>query len=406
MKISLVVDVEEELEELNTHSAVSYHWRVWELMGLIQPPGMSRQQFLIRSILINVLVTFLFPLTLLANLFFTNSLKELFENLTITITDMVANLKFINVFLVRRQLREIQGILWVLDKRAKTVHNEQELRVLRQSVRIAQSSFRTFAGIFVFGTTLSCIRVAIARHRQLLYPAWFGVDWQCSDVAYWIINVYQLFGLIVQAMQDCANDSYPPAYLSILTGHMRALELRVRRIGYPEPDPMSHILYNRAKYQQSVYLQLSECIEDYINILRLHAIIQEILSVACMAQFVCSAAVQCTVAMHFLYVVDSNDLSTMILSLVFFIAVTLEVFIICYFGDRMRTQSEALLDAFYACNWMDQMPQFKRNLIITLMRTQRPSLICAGGYISVTLETFVQVNRLTYSVFTLLLRAK
>ncbi|KAM8721705.1 hypothetical protein ACLKA7_007557 [Drosophila subpalustris] len=381
---------EMELElELNTHNAVSYHWRVWELMGLMQPPEMPRLQFVVRSAVINVLVTLLFPLTLLAKLFFTSSLKELFENLTITITDFVANLKFINVFLVRRQLREITDILRVLDKRAKIVHNQEELRVLHQSVKTAQSSFRTFAWIFVFGTALSCIRVAIARDRQLLYPAWFGVDWQCSDLAYWLINVYQLFGLIVQAIQDCANDSYPPAYLCILTGHMRALELRVRRIGYPQP--LAHTLYNQARYHQSVYVQLCECIEDYINILRLNEIIQEILSIACMAQFVCSAAVQCTVAMHVLYVVDSNDLSTMMLSLVFFMAVTLEVFLICYFGDRMRTQSEALLDAFYACNWMDQMPQFKRNLIITLMRTQKPSFIYAGSYIPVTLETFVQV---------------
>ncbi|XP_062139635.1 odorant receptor 2a [Drosophila sulfurigaster albostrigata] len=380
--------------ELDTHSAVSYHWRVWQLMGLIRPPGASRLGFVLRSLIINVLVTLLFPITLLAKLFYTYSLRELCENLTITITDIVANLKFINVFHVRRQLHEIKQLLAVLDGRALAVNNADELAVLRQAVHTARLSFRTFGGIFVFGTTLSCLRVAIAKERQLLYPAWFGIDWQYSNVAYVLIYVYQLFGLIVQAIQDCANDSYPPAYLCILTGHMRALELRVRRIGYHVP------------HQHVAYFELTACIEDYVNILRLHAIIQQILSVACFAQFMCSAAVQCTVAMHFLYVADSHDLSAMILSLVFFSAVTLEVFIICYFGDRMRTQSEALLNAFYACNWMDQNTRFKRNLIITLMRTQRPSYILAGGYIAVTLETFVQVNRLTYSVFTLLLRAK
>ncbi|KAH8386562.1 hypothetical protein KR093_001207, partial [Drosophila rubida] len=411
--------------QLDTHSAVSYHWRVWQLMGLIQPPDMPRCEFLLRSLLINVLVTLLFPLTLLAKLFYTYSLRELCENLTITITDIVANLKFANVFVVRRQLHEIKQLLATLDRRAQAVNDPQELAVLRQAVRTASLSFRTFGGIFVFGTALSCFRVAIAKQRQLLYPAWFGIDWQRSDVAYVLIYVYQLFGLIVQAIQDCANDSYPPAYLCILTGHMRALELRVRRIGYPAP--VRHIRCDLDAYQAAAYHELTACIVDYVNILRLHAIIQEILSIACLAQFMCSAAVQCTVAMHFLYVADSQDLSAMVLSLVFFAAVTLEVFIICYFGDRMRSQSEALLNAFYACNWMDQHARFKRNLIITLVRTQRPSYIFAGGYIAVTLETFVQVvasafssnckcnsslpnptqvNRLTYSAFTLLLRAK
>ncbi|KAH8420658.1 hypothetical protein KR222_004636, partial [Zaprionus bogoriensis] len=385
--------------QLDTHSGVEYHWQVWQLMGLIRPSGMPRHWFLLRGIVINVLVTLFFPLTLLAKLFFTYSLRELCENLTITITDLVANLKFINVFLVRRQLQEIRQLLRQLDKRAMQLRNGEEIAALRQAVLTAQRSFRTFAGIFVFGTTLSCIRVAIGQERQLLFPAWFGLDWRQSDWAYFLIYSYQLFGLIVQALQDCANDSYPPAYLCILTGHMRALELRVRRIGYPDRDSESeqelnpHLLYDHRRRRRVVYAQLCACLEDYMNILKLHSIIQEILSIACLAQFMCSAAVQCTVAMHFLYVADSNDLSAMMLSLVFFSSVTLEVFIICYFGDGLRSQSEALLDAFYACNWIDQLPHFKRNLIITLQRAQRPCFIYAGGYIAVTLETFVQVRK-------------
>lgn len=414
---------------LDTHSAVAYHWKVWQLMGLVQPPGMSRHWFIVRRIVINSLVTLLFPLTLLAKLFFTHSLRELCENLTITITDTVANLKFINVFLVRRQLHEIRELLLQLDERAVRVGNVEELSALRHAVQTARRGFCVFACIFVFGTALSCFRVAIAQERQLLFPAWFGVDWQNSDVAYRLIYAYQLFGLSVQALQDCANDSYPPAYLCILTGHMRALELRVRRIGYGSWQEGSELSLER---RHAIYAELCDCIIDYINILKLHGIIQEILSVACMAQFVCSAAVQCTVAMHFLYVADVHDMSAMILSLVFFLSVTLEVFIICYFGDQLRTQSEALREAFYDCNWMDQLPQFGRNLIVTLQRAQRPCYIYAGGYIAVTLETFVkvgrgrllfgfiveflidsflccffwQVMRSTYSAFTLLLRAR
>ena len=113
---------------------------------------------------------------------------------------------------------------------------------------------------------------------------------------------------------------------------------------------------------------------------------------ACFAQFICSALVQCTVAIHFLYVVDQHDLSALGLSIIFFVAVTLEVYIICYFGHDMREQSEALLIAFYSCNWMDQLPKFKRNLIITLMRLHRPSEIKAGNYIPVDLNTFVKVS--------------
>ena len=124
---------------------------------------------------------------------------------------------------------------------------------------------------------------------------------------------------------------------------------------------------------------------------RLFTIIENIISKACFAQFVCSALVQCTVGLHFLYVVDAADYGAQILSIIFFIAVTLEVFIICYFGHCMSTQSWNLTYAFYSCGWLAQSPQFKKNLIITLMRTHRHSVIHAGSYIPVDLPTFVQV---------------
>ncbi|KAH8360730.1 hypothetical protein KR084_001149 [Drosophila pseudotakahashii] len=396
----------QEESQLVTHSAVYYHWRVWELTGLMRPRGISRLGYRVYSIAINLVVTVLFPLSLLARLVFTTNLAGICENLTITITDIVANLKFANVYLVRSQLYEIRSLLRLMDARARRVGDPEELSALRREVDIAQGSFRTFARIFVFGTTLSCIRVVIRPDRELLYPAWFGVDWVHSTRSYVLINIYQLFGLVVQAIQNCASDSYPPAFLCLLTGHMRALELRVRRIGYRDGKENEYFPGDYEVWQEQSYEQLIECIRDLMRVHRLRSIIQRILTVPCMAQFVCSAAVQCTVAMHFLYMADDHDLTAMIISTVFFTAVTLEVFVICFFGDRMRTQSEALCDAFYACNWVDQLPKFKRELLFTLARTQRPSLIFAGNYIALSLETFEQVMRFTYSAFTLLLRAK
>lgn len=376
--------------KLNTHSAVYYHWRVWELTGLMRPPGVSSLLYVVYSITVNLVVTVLFPLSLLARLLFTTNMAGLCENLTITITDIVANLKFANVYMVRKQLHEIRSLLRLMDARARLVGDPEEISALRKEVNIAQGTFRTFASIFVFGTTLSCVRVVVRPDRELLYPAWFGVDWMHSTRNYVLINIYQLFGLIVQAIQNCASDSYPPAFLCLLTGHMRALELRVRRIGCRTKKSNKGQTYEA--WREEVYQELIECIRDLARVHRLREIIQRVISVPCMAQFVCSAAVQCTVAMHFLYVADDHDHTAMIISIVFFSAVTLEVFVICYFGDRMRTQSEALCDAFYDCNWIEQLPKFKRELLFTLARTQRPSLIYAGNYIALSLETFEQAR--------------
>nr|AID61202.1 odorant receptor [Calliphora stygia] len=385
----------------DTNLAFYYHWKVWHWVGIKAPQESNLQLYRVYAVLINSLVTFLFPLTLIVNVFFAQNTQQLCENLTITITDTIANLKFVNVYLVRGELERIKAILGKLDKRAK---NTEEQKILKSAIRISQLSFLIFVRLYTVGTCLSILKVIFAAERCLLYPAWFGLNWFDNTFIYILVMTYQLFGLIVQALQNCANDSYPPAYLIILTAQMKALEVRVRAIGRAE-NGEERMCLTKEEYLRNLN-EFNECIKDYKNILKLFTIIENIISKACLAQFVCSALVQCTVGLHFLYVVDAADYGAQILSIIFFVAVTLEVFIICYFGHCMSTQSWNLTYAFYSCGWLAQTPCFKKNLLITLMRTQRHSIIYAGSYIPVDLPTFVQLMKYAYSTFTLLIRFK
>ncbi|XP_058988261.1 odorant receptor 2a-like [Musca domestica] len=389
--------------KLDTNVAFEYHWKVWRWTGIKPPQDMNPQLYRLYAIVLNFLATVLFPLSLIANVFFTQNLQQLCENLTITISDCQSNLKFINVFLVRHQLDRIKSILRRLDRR---VQDDKEFAVLKSAIATARSSFLIFFRLYSFGTTLSVVKVALAESRSLLFPAWFGVNWDGNLSTYVVVIVYQFFGLAVQALQNVANDSYPPAYLVILSAHMRALEIRVKAVGQFRQEGMQQPLTLSAEEQAKCLKEFNECIKDYLNILKLHSIIQRIISKACLAQFACSALVQCTVGLHFMYVVDAANYEAQLMSIIFFVAVTLEAFVICYFGHMMSLQSSNLTYAFYSCGWLAQSPEFKRNLIITLMRTQRTSTIRAGSYIPVDLPTFVVLMKYAYSVFTLLIRFK
>ncbi|XP_055854353.1 odorant receptor 2a [Episyrphus balteatus] len=380
------------LPQIHTNDAFHYHWMVWKLTGIKAPNGFPQLPYTIYAISINLFVTILFPLTLIMNLFYTDGLQEVCENLTITITDTIANLKFLNVFFVRSKLLSIKDIVDKLDIRAQNEPGQR--KVLQQSVQTARATFKMFWGLYSFGTFLSLCKIAIANDRSLLYPAWFPLDWRNSMGQYTIVLGYQLFGLIVQAIQDVANDSYPAAYLCILTGHLRALGLRVRKIG------------KNSNNLEANYSKLIACIKDHQIILELHVIIQGIISTACLAQFICSGLVQCTVGIYVLFIMGKNEISALILSGIFFLAVTLESFLICYFGHNLKQESEDLTNAIYDCNWTNQLPKFKRTLVFFMMRTHRHNVILAGNYIPVDFPTFLLIMKYSYSVFTLLVRLK
>lgn len=131
---------------------------------------------------------------------------------------------------------------------------------------------------------------------------------------------------------------------------------------------------------------------------RLHKTIQEIISIACLAQFVCTGLAQCTIGVYMLYV--GMDYSKLLNIMIFFIAVTLEILILCHFGDQLCQKSEQLTLAIYSCNWMDQNKRFKLALTLLLRRSQKTMVIMAGNLIPVRLPTFVQVGcRYFESVF-------
>lgn len=248
---------------LNSNVAFRNHWKVWHWTGIKAPQGVNLKLYHIYAVVINVVVTLLFPLTLIIEVFFAQNLQQLCENLTITISDSQSNLKFVNVFFVRHELERIKCILSNLDAR---VRSQKELGILKSAISTAQTSFIVFFRLYTFGTTFSVLRIVLAEERSLLYPAWFGVNWKNSATMYaWVIS-YQLFGLIVQAMQNVANDSYPPAYLVILTGHMRALEERVKAVG-KLPDGRQKLNLTPQEQQKCLH-EFNECIKDYLNILK------------------------------------------------------------------------------------------------------------------------------------------
>lgn len=247
----------------DTNMAFFYHWKVWRWMGIKSPKNVNSHIYMIYALVINFLVTFLFPLTLIINVFNAKNTQQLCENLTITLTDTIANLKFFNVYLVRSELEKIKSLLSKLDRRAQ---QEQEQIILRTAIKTSQKSFLIFVFLYTVGTFLSILKVIIADKRCLLYPAWFGVNWFDNTSTYVIVMTYQLCGLMIQALQNCANDSYPPAYLIILTAQMKALELRVRSIACSE-NGREKLYLTQEERLRNLY-EFNECIKDYKNILK------------------------------------------------------------------------------------------------------------------------------------------
>ncbi|XP_049835073.1 odorant receptor Or2-like [Schistocerca gregaria] len=80
------------------------------------------------------------------------------------------------------------------------------------------------------------------------------------------------------------------------------------------------------------------------------------------------------------------------------------LFVYCWYGDDLISESEKVaLSAYDAVTSLQECPtSTKRSLLLLMLRAQRPLRITAGGFFSLSRESFVSVLNVSYSFFTIL----
>ncbi|RZC42852.1 7tm 6 domain containing protein, partial [Asbolus verrucosus] len=83
-------------------------------------------------------------------------------------------------------------------------------------------------------------------------------------------------------------------------------------------------------------------------------------------------------------------------------AISVQVFMYCWFGNEIELKSTKLPYAIFESDWTSLPQEVKQEMIIFLIRTQRPLKMSAFGLFYLSLETFVRILRTAWSYFALL----
>ncbi|XP_030566111.1 odorant receptor 19a [Drosophila novamexicana] len=371
----------------STH-AFKYQWIVWRLFGLHPSTGDSfwARHYTAYSIAFNVIANICIPLSFYVGCVKSRTLTEFCENFYVAAVVIVEQLKLANVLRVRGHLMELHAILRQLDKR---LQSDEERRIIQSKVVQSRKIFIWVLRLFLMAMASAACFVAFAPDWQLPFPAWIPWDWQHSRHIYLITICLQNIGVFILAVIALNNDTYPVAYLIMVAGHCKALALRIAKLGH-----------SRRMTQSQTQAQMIECIEDHKTILQLVQTMESSVSFACFIQFLCTATSLCSLS-FFAFYVKMSPLK--VLHLFFMLlAIIIETLIVCYASEQVTHEGEQMAHAIYACNWFNQSVQFRRNLLLMLMRSQRPIGIVAVKTLPVRMRTLVAVIKGAYTMFTLL----
>nr|QXE93246.1 odorant receptor 20 [Eucryptorrhynchus brandti] len=78
------------------------------------------------------------------------------------------------------------------------------------------------------------------------------------------------------------------------------------------------------------------------------------------------------------------------------------IFVFCNSANELCVHSLTIADAWYEIDWTDLPPDVKRNILISIAKSQRPLCIGIGNFQDISLETFLVILKGAYSYMMLL----
>ncbi|XP_046807575.1 odorant receptor 33b-like [Lucilia cuprina] len=365
----------------------------WRILGFL-PTDKFRQLYIAYAVIVNIMVTIVYPIHLIIGLIMSNTLYDFIKNLAMVVTAILCSIKTIIMWL---KFHNIEDILDIITKQNERILlDKDETRYFKYEVlRNLDRVFRMFiimyisAGVFA---ELSVLGNGILGTWRLLYPAYFVFDPFSNSALYFVAHVYQFIGASIIIMQILVIDTFGTMYMALLSGQLHTLNMRLSKLG---ADPY--------KTKRENNLKLLNCIQDHKDLLEYRQKLEEVLSFYIFVQIIFTSIIMCS-SVAFL-ILFTSDAFTLIYYTVYLLATALEFLPLCYYGTLVEMEFANLTYSIFSSNWLEQDKIFKQNLRIFAETTKKPLHITAWQFY-INLDSFLFTCKNAYSIFALIMNMK
>nr|QNH68037.1 odorant receptor 11 [Apriona germarii] len=152
--------------------------------------------------------------------------------------------------------------------------------------------------------------------------------------------------------------------------------------------------------QDKMNEKLVECVIHHQCIMEFAKELTFLFTTSILGQFIVSVVIICITLFEITLVpVMSIKFFSMIL---YQFCMLLEIFLLCYYGNEVIRESTELTKCAFCSDWTDCSWEFKRNLLFFMTSSQTALKLYAGGFFTLSLETFVKILKSSWSYFAVL----
>ncbi|XP_020281437.1 odorant receptor Or1-like isoform X2 [Pseudomyrmex gracilis] len=265
------------------------------------------------------------------------------------------------------------------------------------------AAYQSFGATAVFCWGITPIADLLAgRSRQLPMEGWYPYN-VTRTPAFEITSAHQGIAIIIACFHNVAMDTLITGMITVVCCQLAILERNIVSIGNEKTNgssarnDKSQLLI--AEKRVLFYRSLKQCAVHSNMIHHFTREIQDIFGTVIFFQLLSNCVIICLIAFNVSQIYIPEVLIGM---LTYMCCMTYQIFIFCWHGNEVHLHSVRIVTAAYSSNWFSAPEGFKRNLRFVMMRAQTPLTLSAGNIMLLSLDTFVQILRMSYSIFTVL----
>ncbi|XP_076666637.1 odorant receptor 13a [Andrena cerasifolii] len=148
---------------------------------------------------------------------------------------------------------------------------------------------------------------------------------------------------------------------------------------------------------------MKSLVDRHYKIINFSKDVENLFSYIALLQLLCNTLIICCIGFLIIISLDTDqNFKTIIRTLFFYAAITLEAFVFCFAGEYLSSKSTSINNAVYNSVWYLLQPNDSRGLLLLMVRSQKQLTITAGKFGDLSLEGFANMLKASVSYVSVL----
>ncbi|XP_071572213.1 odorant receptor 46a-like [Temnothorax nylanderi] len=303
---------------------------------------------------------------------------EFTDSLYMMLTVFVAGYKQVYMWIDRKNIMMIINLFY---EKPFAACDTRELMIQQKFEKIVKNSTLRYLMV-ILSAIISIIVTSVFTafmSKNLTYKAWVPFNYS-HPVLYFLVYCHQLIGMATSGIVNAGCEGMICGLLLHLCCQLEILEYRLTKMADDENI-------------------LRDCVYHHNRIFECAYTVNNMFAKIIGLQFAVSMLVLCS---NLYRIAMATDYVIFLSLMTYTSAILSQIFIYCWFGNELKVKSLQLASNVFNVKWSGLSNSSKKGLLIIMKRATIPIEFSSAHIITMNLESFVALLKMSYSAFNLL----